>query len=70
VGIQIVAILVGWFYIQYPVLIQVKGGQHLTFINTQAPEATLQQLFIALIVGLILVVPGFLYLFKVFKIER
>jgi cytochrome d ubiquinol oxidase subunit II len=70
VGIQVTAILIGWFYIQYPVLIQVRGGGHYTFFNTQAPAATMQQLLIALIVGLILVVPAFLYLFKVFKVER
>lgn len=70
VGIQVTAILIGWFYIQYPVLIMVKGGEHFTFFNTQAPKSTLKQLFIALLVGLILVVPGFVYLFKVFKIER
>jgi len=70
VGLQITSILIGWFYIQYPVLIQVRGGGHLTFFNTQAPEATLQQLLISLIVGLILVVPAFIYLFKVFKIAR
>jgi len=60
---------VGWFYIQYPVLIQIKGGEHLTIFNTQAPPATLQQLLIALIVGLILIIPGFMYLFKVFKVK-
>ncbi|MBC7828805.1 MAG: cytochrome d ubiquinol oxidase subunit II [Chitinophagaceae bacterium] len=70
VGIQVTSILIGWFYIQYPVLIMVKGGDHFTFFNTQAPEATLQQLVIALIVGLVLIVPGFIYLFKVFKVER
>ncbi len=70
VGVQVTAILIGWFYIQYPVLIYVKGGDHYTFFNTQAPEATMQQLLIALLVGLLLVVPGFLYLFKVFKVER
>ncbi|HET9279865.1 MAG TPA: cytochrome d ubiquinol oxidase subunit II, partial [Flavitalea sp.] len=70
VGIQVTAILIGWFYIQYPVLIRVRGGENYTFFNTQAPDATLQQLLIALIVGLVLVVPGFLYLFKVFKVER
>ena len=70
VGIQVTSILVGWFYIQYPVLIQVKGGEHYTFFNTQAPEATLKQLLIALIAGLILVIPGFIYLFKVFKVAR
>jgi len=70
VGTQVTAILIGWFYIQYPVLIQVKGGEHYTFFNTQAPAATMQQLLIALIAGLILVVPAFIYLFKVFKVER
>jgi cytochrome bd ubiquinol oxidase subunit II len=70
VGVQVTAILTGWFYIQYPVLIQVRGGEDYTFFNTQAPQATLQQLLIALIVGLVMVVPGFLYLFKVFKVER
>ena len=70
IGMQVTAILVGWFYIQYPVLIQVEGGAHLTFFNTQAPYATMKQLLIALIVGLILVVPAFMYLFKVFKVEK
>jgi cytochrome d ubiquinol oxidase subunit II len=69
VGVQVTAILIGWFYIQFPVLIQVKGGQHLTFFNTQAPTATLEQLLIALIVGLVLVIPGFVYLFRVFKVK-
>ena len=69
VGIQVTFILIGWFYIQFPVLIKLQGGQHLTFFNTQAPDATFQQLLIALIVGLVLVIPGFIYLFKVFKIQ-
>jgi cytochrome d ubiquinol oxidase subunit II len=70
IGIQVTAILVGWFYIQYPVLIQVKNGEHLTFFNTRAPDATLKQLLIALIVGLVLIIPAFIYLFKVFKIRK
>ena len=68
-GIQVTAILAGWFIIQFPVLIQVKNDRPLTFFNTQAPAATLEQLLIALIVGLILVIPGFVYLFGVFKVQ-
>ena len=68
-GIQVTAILVGWFYIQFPVLVQIKDAEPYTFYNTQAPAATQQQLLIALIAGLLLVVPGFVYLFKVFKIK-
>jgi cytochrome d ubiquinol oxidase subunit II len=66
-GLQVTAIITGWFAIQYPVLINVEDGTHLTFINTRAPDATLRQLLIALLVGLLLVVPGFVYLFRVFK---
>lgn len=68
-GIQVTTILVGWFYIQFPVLIEVKNSPELTFYNTQAPAATLEQLLIALIVGLLLVIPGFVFLFKVFKVR-
>src|SRR5262249_20325733 len=56
-GMQVTAILVGWFYIQFPVVIEVKDASALTFYNTQAPGATMEQLLIALIVGLLLVVP-------------
>lgn len=69
IGLQVTAILIGWFAIQYPVLVHVKNGEHLTFANTHAPEATLLQLLIALLVGLVLVVPAFIYLFKVFKVK-
>jgi cytochrome d ubiquinol oxidase subunit II len=69
VGLQVTLILIGWLYIQFPVLIKLEDGQHLTVFNTSAPEATLKQLLIALIIGLVLIVPGFVYLFKVFKIE-
>ena len=70
VGIQVTFILFSWFYIQYPVLINLQNGDHLTFFNTQAPIATQKQLLIALIAGLLLVVPGFVYLFKIFKIKK
>jgi cytochrome d ubiquinol oxidase subunit II len=67
IGAQVALIIFGWFAMQFPVIIFEKGGTHLTFYNTQAPYATLYQLFIALIAGLILIVPCFYFLFKVFK---
>jgi len=70
VGVQVTFILIGWFYIQFPVLINLQNGEQLTFFNTQAPVATLKQLLIALTAGLVLVVPGFVYLFRVFKIAN
>ena len=67
VGIQISLIMVGWFAMQFPVVVYEKNGNHLTLYNTQAPYATLYQLVIALFVGLLLIVPSFYFLFKVFK---
>ncbi|HZV68546.1 MAG TPA: cytochrome d ubiquinol oxidase subunit II [Saprospiraceae bacterium] len=67
IAIQVSMIILGWFAIHFPVLVYEKNNEHLTFYNASAPEATLYQLFIALLVGLVLVLPGFFYLFKVFK---
>ena len=66
-GLQVTLIMLGWFAIQFPVLVHVKNGNHLTFYNTQAPEATQYQLVIALFAGLLLIVPSFYFLFRVFK---
>lgn len=70
VGLQVTLIMCGWFAIQFPILVYERSGNHLTFYNTQAPEATLLQLVIALFVGLLLVVPAFYFLFKVFKTPK
>ncbi|HYF32590.1 MAG TPA: cytochrome d ubiquinol oxidase subunit II [Chitinophagaceae bacterium] len=67
VGLQVTLIMLGWFAIQFPVLVQERNGNHLTFYNTQAPPATQYQLLVALFVGLLLVLPAFYFLFKVFK---
>jgi cytochrome d ubiquinol oxidase subunit II len=66
-GIQVSLIMLGWFAIQFPILIYEKNGNHLGFYNTQAPGATMFQLLIALFAGLVLVIPAFYFLFKVFK---
>ncbi len=70
IGLQVTLILFGWFAIQFPVIINVEGGQHLTFYNTHASDATLKQLLIALITGLVLVIPAFIFLFGVFKVKE
>jgi cytochrome d ubiquinol oxidase subunit II len=67
VAIQVALIMLGWFAIQFPVLVYAKNGNNLTFYNTQAPEATQYQLVIALFVGLVLILPSFYFLFRVFK---
>lgn len=60
-------ILVGWFSVQFPVLIYRSGGDHLTIWNSQAPPTTMYYLMIALIAGIIIILPAFAYLFRIFK---
>ena len=66
-GIQMACIITGWFAIQFPVMIYISDGPHLTIWNSQAPERTMSLLVYALISGILLIFPAFIYLFKVFK---
>ncbi len=66
-GAQITAVIIGWFGIQFPVLVNLRNLPSLTVYNTVAPDKTLQMMILALIVGLAFVIPLLLYLFKVFK---
>ena len=69
-GAQTAAIIIGWFGIQYPQLVILKGSEPLTVFNTLAPEKTLLMMLIALFVGLAFVIPLLLFLFKVFKFSE
>lgn len=68
-GAQTAGILIGWFAIQFPVMIYISNGNHLTVWNTQAPEITMYYLFWALVVGVLIIFPAFGYLFNVFKFK-
>jgi cytochrome d ubiquinol oxidase subunit II len=69
-GAQTFFVMLGWFAIQYPVLVKLSAAPDITIANAQAPESTMFQLMMALIVGIILVIPALLYLFKVFKFGK
>lgn len=68
-GTQTVCIMTGWFTIQFPVMVYTLGGNHLTVWNSAAPERTIYFLFIALLVGIVLIFPSIIYLLFVFKSE-
>jgi cytochrome bd ubiquinol oxidase subunit II len=69
-GAQTVFVLLGWFAIQYPVLIDLSNEADITVQSARAPDSTLFQLMMALIIGLLLVIPALIYLFKVFKFNN
>ena len=66
-GAQVLLILFAWFWIQYPVVMQIDGALPLTFHNSAAPESTLLQLVIALVFGSMIILPFLYYLMKTFK---
>jgi cytochrome bd ubiquinol oxidase subunit II len=69
-GAQTACILVGWFAIQFPVMVFIADGSHLTIWNSQAPQKTMLLLVIALIIGVVIILPSFAYLFTVFKFRN
>ena len=69
-GFQTTMIVTGWFAIQFPVLVKLKDGGDITFYNASAPEQTQFYLFIALVVGVLIVFPSMFYLYKTFKFEK
>ena len=69
-GAQTFFVLLGWFAIQYPTLVNIDGGDDIAVANAKAPDSTLLQLIIALVVGLAVVIPALAYLFKVFKFQE
>ncbi len=69
-GIQTACIITGWFAVQFPVMVSVSGGPHLTIMNSRAPESTMTLLVYALFAGILLIFPAFYFLFKVFKFRN
>lgn len=67
-GSQIILILLAWFWVQYPVVINIgHGTQSLTFDNAVAPSSTILQLVLALIIGSCIILPFLYFLMKTFK---
>ncbi len=63
---QVGAIVVGWALGQYPYLVY----PDLTIHNTAAPVSVLIPVTVALGVGLVLLIPAFFFLYRVFKVEH
>jgi cytochrome d ubiquinol oxidase subunit II len=69
-GFQTTMIVTGWFAIQFPVLVKIDGGTDITFLNSGAPQQTQFHLFIALVVGVLIILPSMAYLYKTFKFDK
>jgi cytochrome d ubiquinol oxidase subunit II len=64
--LQVSLIIWGWAFSQYPWLVR----PDLTLKAAAAPAATLRLLLGALVAGIVLLVPAFIYLFRIFAARR
>lgn len=67
VGVQVTLIMLSLVKFKFPSIIDFINGNSLTFYNSAAPDATITQLFYALLVGISIVFPFLIYFFWVFK---
>jgi cytochrome bd ubiquinol oxidase subunit II len=68
-GAQSIAILIGFFAPSYPILLRLRDGDHVRLPEAAAPHAVLNQLALAVAVGLSLILPALIYLIRVYKAE-
>ena len=66
-GAQLFLILLGWIIVQYPQFYYLSSGESMNLYDSASPAATIRQLAIALLIGIILIFPPYIYLMKVFK---
>jgi cytochrome d ubiquinol oxidase subunit II len=68
VAAQVGLVLIGWFWLQFPVIINSRDDP-LTIYLAAAPEPTLRYLLYALIAGSAIIFPALVYLLKIFKVS-
>ncbi|MEZ4751908.1 MAG: cytochrome d ubiquinol oxidase subunit II [Bdellovibrionota bacterium] len=68
-GAGVVAmVMLGWYSVVFPAALVFREGV-LTYYEAAAPLPVLKALLIALIVGIAVIIPALIYLFKIFKWE-
>ena len=68
VAAQVGLVLIGWFRLQFPVIINSRNDP-LTIYTAAAPEPTLRYLLYALIAGSAIIFPALIYLLTIFKLR-
>ncbi|MBA4056170.1 MAG: cytochrome D ubiquinol oxidase subunit II [Marivirga sp.] len=66
-GFQVTMILIAISYAHFPDFIILKGGNHLSLFENQAPYKTMQALGLALLIGSVFILPALFYLYYSFQ---
>lgn len=64
---EMILVLTAWFQVQHPVVVALEYRENLTFSSSAAPEGTLLKLLISLAIGVIIILPSFVYLMRMFR---
>lgn len=64
---QVTMILLSVGYTHFPNLVMVKGGQNLSLLANHAPDKTIEDLGLGLLIGSLLILPSLFYLFYSFQ---
>lgn len=68
VAAQVGLVLIGWFRLQYPVIVNSRTNP-LTLYAAAGPDSTLRYMLYALVVGCLMIFPALFYLMKIFKLS-
>lgn len=69
-GFQVTMILIAISYSHFPDFIILKGGNHLSLLDNQAPYKTMQALGLALLIGSVFILPALFYLYYSFQKKK
>lgn len=69
-GAQLLFIIGAFYFIYFPVLVNMKDVPDLTLFNSAAPEVTLKYLAYALLGGSLIIFPSLYYLLRIFKLRQ
>jgi len=69
-GAQLLFILSAFYFIYFPVIVNIKYGADFTLYNSAAPEVTQRYLAYALLGGSLIIFPSLYYLLRIFKLRQ
>lgn len=69
-GFQTLTIMIAWFDVNFPVVLNYGNTREFSLMKDTAPEATLTILALALLIGSLFILPFLYYLLRIFKFRK
>ncbi len=69
-GFQIFMVMIAWYMINFPVVLNINNESFITLTDNPAPGPTITMLALALLIGSLFILPFLYYLLSVFKFRQ